>query len=389
MTLRPRGPGEAGRVALPADRGDETTVALPSQPGHRRSRSAGRQRTGRPPGGDHGDWPRGEQPQLPATIRLSKRSCATGKPPRLGSTGHYRRGTRGSKCSSICRGRSELESARPPSQMNRELVELALGANRVMLYAGYVLLAGTFTFWSLVWPEGRSDKRLVVLAVTGTGLLFLGTIGAPGDRDALRRQAARGSAHPAERCGPAGPAGGAGRDRLPAHRPGAFGRGRLAADLRARVGDRHRRHHGQPVERDRRPLGADQDHRDQRSRARDCGLARWARRARCGVDPTGEPAGARPADPPVLGGGDVQRDHPGDHRHDPCPGHRRRHRAAGSFALRSGAVDQGRRLRSDAAAGQPWPQVRGPGGVPPTAPAVRHRRAIGCATPAACRVWRW
>ena len=64
--------------------------------------------------------------------------------------------------------------------MNRELVELALGANRVMTYAGYVLLAGTFTFWSLVWPEGRSDKRLVVLAVTGTGLLFLGTIGGPG-----------------------------------------------------------------------------------------------------------------------------------------------------------------------------------------------------------------
>ncbi len=64
--------------------------------------------------------------------------------------------------------------------MNRELVELALGANRVMTYAGYVLLAGTFTFWSLVWPEGRSDRRLVVLAVAGTGLLFLGTIGGPG-----------------------------------------------------------------------------------------------------------------------------------------------------------------------------------------------------------------
>jgi putative copper export protein len=64
--------------------------------------------------------------------------------------------------------------------MNRELVELALGANRVMTYAGYVLLAGTFTFWSLVWPEGRSDRRLVVLAVTGTGLLFLATIGGPG-----------------------------------------------------------------------------------------------------------------------------------------------------------------------------------------------------------------
>ncbi len=64
--------------------------------------------------------------------------------------------------------------------MNRELVELALGANRVLTYAGYVLLAGTFTFWSLVWPEGRSDRRLVVLAVTGTGLLFLGTTGGPG-----------------------------------------------------------------------------------------------------------------------------------------------------------------------------------------------------------------
>ena len=32
--------------------------------------------------------------------------------------------------------------------LNQDLVDLAVGANRVLTYGGYVLLAGTLTFWS-------------------------------------------------------------------------------------------------------------------------------------------------------------------------------------------------------------------------------------------------
>jgi copper transport protein len=74
--------------------------------------------------------------------------------------------------------------------LNPELFQLALGLNRIISYTGYVLLAGTFAFWSLVWPEGRADRRLVRLAWIGLGLMIVGTIGAPlilmsfGDRQA-------------------------------------------------------------------------------------------------------------------------------------------------------------------------------------------------------------
>lgn len=74
--------------------------------------------------------------------------------------------------------------------LNPELFQLALGFNRIITYTGYVLLAGTFAFWALVWPEGRADRRLVSLALIGTGLMVVGTIGAPlilvsfGDRPA-------------------------------------------------------------------------------------------------------------------------------------------------------------------------------------------------------------
>jgi copper transport protein len=70
------------------------------------------------------------------------------------------------------------------------LFQLALGLNRIITYTGYVLLAGTLAFWSLVWPEGQADRRLVRLALIGTGLMVVGTIGAPlivmsfGDRQA-------------------------------------------------------------------------------------------------------------------------------------------------------------------------------------------------------------
>ena len=72
--------------------------------------------------------------------------------------------------------------------MSPVLVEVALGLTRIVTYVGYVLLAGTFTFWSLVWPDGRRDRRLVRLAVIGTVLLALGTFADPAFRVALAGQ---------------------------------------------------------------------------------------------------------------------------------------------------------------------------------------------------------
>lgn len=63
--------------------------------------------------------------------------------------------------------------------MIHDLVDLALGANRVLTYAGYVLLAGTLTFWSVVWPDGRRNRRLVVLALTGIAAMIMGTLAGP------------------------------------------------------------------------------------------------------------------------------------------------------------------------------------------------------------------
>jgi putative copper export protein len=63
--------------------------------------------------------------------------------------------------------------------VNQDLLALALGANRVLTYAGYVLLAGTLTFWSVVWPDGRRNRRLVVLTVAGTAAMIIGTAAGP------------------------------------------------------------------------------------------------------------------------------------------------------------------------------------------------------------------
>jgi putative copper export protein len=63
--------------------------------------------------------------------------------------------------------------------MIQDLVDLALGANRVLTYAGYVLVAGTLTFWSVVWPDGRRYRRLVMLALAGTIAMIIGTIAGP------------------------------------------------------------------------------------------------------------------------------------------------------------------------------------------------------------------
>jgi putative copper export protein len=67
----------------------------------------------------------------------------------------------------------------PGIALNPELLQVALGLNRIITYTGYVLLAGTFVFWSLVWPQGRTDRRLVSLAAIGTSLMVVATIGAP------------------------------------------------------------------------------------------------------------------------------------------------------------------------------------------------------------------
>ncbi len=63
--------------------------------------------------------------------------------------------------------------------MNQDLLDLALGANRIVTYAGYVLLAGTLTFWSVVWPDGRRNGRLVVLALAGVAAMIIGTLAGP------------------------------------------------------------------------------------------------------------------------------------------------------------------------------------------------------------------
>jgi putative copper export protein len=64
--------------------------------------------------------------------------------------------------------------------MTQDLIDLALGADRVLTYAGYVLLAGTLTFWSVVWPDGRRNRRLVALALAGTTAMIIGTLAGPG-----------------------------------------------------------------------------------------------------------------------------------------------------------------------------------------------------------------
>src|SRR5215212_7218672 len=63
--------------------------------------------------------------------------------------------------------------------MTQDLIDLALGANRVLTNAGYVLIAGTLTFWSVVWPDGRRNRRLVVLTLAGIAAMIIGTLAGP------------------------------------------------------------------------------------------------------------------------------------------------------------------------------------------------------------------
>jgi LPXTG-site transpeptidase (sortase) family protein len=45
-----------------------------------------------------------------------------------------------------------------------------------VVYLGYVLLAGTGTFWAVVWPDGQAVRRLRTMAVVGLALAGVGTI---------------------------------------------------------------------------------------------------------------------------------------------------------------------------------------------------------------------
>lgn len=63
--------------------------------------------------------------------------------------------------------------------MNPDLLPLLLGLNRVLIYTGYVLMAGTFTFWALVWPQGRKDRHLIQLSIAGIALLTISSIAGP------------------------------------------------------------------------------------------------------------------------------------------------------------------------------------------------------------------
>lgn len=63
--------------------------------------------------------------------------------------------------------------------MTAEFLDLAVNANRVLLYIGFVLVAGTLIFWGLVWREGYSDRRLMNLCTIGVVLMILASLVAP------------------------------------------------------------------------------------------------------------------------------------------------------------------------------------------------------------------
>ncbi len=63
--------------------------------------------------------------------------------------------------------------------MDPDLAELLAGALRTVLYAGFVLLAGTLAFWTLVWPDGRYNRRQLLLVDAGLAVLAVGTLLVP------------------------------------------------------------------------------------------------------------------------------------------------------------------------------------------------------------------
>ena len=63
--------------------------------------------------------------------------------------------------------------------MDGPIGDLLVGATRVLLYVGFVLLAGTLSFWVLVWPEGHYDRRQRLLVDDGMVLLVIATVLGP------------------------------------------------------------------------------------------------------------------------------------------------------------------------------------------------------------------
>ena len=56
---------------------------------------------------------------------------------------------------------------------------ILISITRVADYIGFVLVAGLLMFLSLVWPQGRRDRRLVGLVVIGIVLVVVGAVGGP------------------------------------------------------------------------------------------------------------------------------------------------------------------------------------------------------------------
>jgi LPXTG-site transpeptidase (sortase) family protein len=60
--------------------------------------------------------------------------------------------------------------------MDSPVLALLVASVSFVVYLGYVLLAGTGTFWAIVWPDGQAVRRLRMMAVVGLALIGLGTI---------------------------------------------------------------------------------------------------------------------------------------------------------------------------------------------------------------------
>ena len=60
--------------------------------------------------------------------------------------------------------------------MDSSVLALLAASVSFVVYLGYVLLAGTGTFWAVVWPDGQAVRRLRMMAVVGLALICLGTI---------------------------------------------------------------------------------------------------------------------------------------------------------------------------------------------------------------------
>lgn len=63
--------------------------------------------------------------------------------------------------------------------MDDSLTALALGLLRLLLYAGFVMVAGTLYFWARVWPTGPSNPHLRRTAKLGAILLAVLTVALP------------------------------------------------------------------------------------------------------------------------------------------------------------------------------------------------------------------